>query len=92
VGVGRECDRGILLVTVDKYQKSFFILSRSGTTSPGSNPAFRNGQEQLVAWAYNQDDRKQYGWPENPGPVLTAPSLAFVIAIALCLIVFALAP
>jgi len=31
---------GILLVTVDKYQKSFFILKPFGTTSPGRIPAF----------------------------------------------------
>ena len=78
---------GMLLVTVDKYQKSFAILKPFGYDIARVEVGVRNGQEQLIAWAYNQDGSQAIRLAGTwVGP--NGASLAFVIAIPLCLMLF----
>src|ERR1700738_5355777 len=49
---------GILLATVDKSQRSFFILRPFGYDVARVEAGVRNGEEHLVNWAYGADGSK----------------------------------
>src|SRR6185295_6033473 len=78
---------GLLIVTVDKTQKSFAILRPFGYDINRVEAAVRQGQDQLINWAYGADGSRSIRlggtWIAGNGA-----SLAFLIAIAICLLLF----
>ncbi len=78
---------GILLATIDKSQKSFFILRPFGYDVARVEEGVRNGEQHLVNWAYGADGSKAIRlggtWIAGNGA-----SIAFVIAIAICVLLF----
>jgi hypothetical protein len=78
---------GLLIVTVDKTQKSFAILRPFGYDINRVEAAVRAGEDQLVNWAYGPDGSRSIRlggtWIAGNGA-----SLAFLIAIAICLLLF----
>jgi hypothetical protein len=78
---------GILLATVDKSQKSFFILRPFGYDVARVEAGVRNGEEHLVNWAYGANGSKAIRlggtWIAGNGA-----SIAFVVAIVICVLLF----
>ncbi|WP_146221051.1 O-antigen ligase domain-containing protein [Mycolicibacterium moriokaense] len=78
---------GILIVTIDKTQKSFFILKPFGYDIARVEAGVRNGQDQLINWAYGPDGSRSIRlggtWVAGNGA-----GLAFLIAMAICVLLF----
>jgi len=78
---------GILLATVDKTQKSFFILRPFGYDVARVEEGVRNGEQHLVNWAYGADGSKAIRlggtWIAGNGA-----SIAFLVTIVICMVLF----
>jgi hypothetical protein len=78
---------GILLATIDKSQKSFFILRPFGYDVARVEEGVRNGEQHLVNWAYGADGSKAIRlggtWIAGNGA-----SIAFLVAIVIGVLLF----
>ena len=78
---------GIALTTIDKSQKSFFILKPFGYDIGNVEAGMRNGEEHLINWAVAADGSRAIRlggtWIAGNGA-----SVAFFIAIIICVLLF----
>jgi hypothetical protein len=78
---------GILLVTIDKAQKSFVILRPFGYSIGNVDETVRGQRQDLINWVYNADGSQSIRlggtWVAGNGA-----GLAFLIAIAVCVLLF----